>query len=164
MLIKIQNCDQCDFNTASKAMLRVHKRTMHRKTENKKQDIEVDITPSATNDSTNYENKENNVKTAKKYVRKRIHCNQCDKKFNKESKFTTHMKTVHESNKRVECNQCDKHFNNQNAFREHMKTEDQAKDVGLNKEITLNNSSEQIKSNEMTFHYQLRNRGVPEKQ
>ena len=37
----VQQCDQCEYKTASKAMLRMHKRTEHRETENI--DIQTDI-------------------------------------------------------------------------------------------------------------------------
>ena len=92
-----QKCDMCTYTTASKAMLRVHRRTKHRESLKEKQHKE-----DSTGDKESMENSEEKRNCddkslkATKYTKKRIQCEKCDKKFNKESRFKSHMKTVHE--------------------------------------------------------------------
>ena len=117
-----KKCDQCDFSTASKAMLRLHVRTKHRINEKQREDREEVNTLSASKASTSDVSAENNLTNAKTYIKKRIKCDHCDKKFNKQERFKLHMETVHKGSKRDKCDKCDKTFNNKNALREHEKT------------------------------------------
>ena len=79
---KIQQCDQCEYKTASKAMLRMHNRKEHIEQEGEKE-IEVNVVQNMTKEKT------------KKYISKRIKCEICDKKFNKETTYQKHMKSDH---------------------------------------------------------------------
>ena len=76
-------------------------------------------------------------KKTNKYIHKRIKCQQCEKKFNKESTFNTHMKSYHE---------------------------DQGMDVEVNLVNSINNIIETNNLNEMTSQYHLRRPRVPQKQ
>ena len=79
-----QQCDQCEYQTASKAMLRMHKRNKHKVVENETGVI-VDQNM----------RKEDSTEKTKKYVSKRIKCEHCDRRFNKESRYQKHNKTDH---------------------------------------------------------------------
>ena len=74
-------------------MLRVHKRNAH--SETKDAISKVDKDPIDDNDMDGKEKNENDKKKPNKYIRKRIKCNQCDKQFNKESRYQAHKQTVH---------------------------------------------------------------------
>ena len=136
----VNKCDQCDFNTASKAMLRLHKRTIHRGREI------VAKAPIANKDSIEEESEQSKLKTANKapYITKRIKCDQCEKKFNKESRFRLHMKTVH---KGIECDHCEKILITKTEMSEHKRSvhESLALEVVLNREPIMNNPIELIK-------------------
>ena len=70
-------------------MLRLHMRTKHRGTVNQKEVTGGDKIVIENRDEKRKKEKTN------KYIRKRIECQQCEKKFNKESRYIDHMKTVH---------------------------------------------------------------------
>ena len=146
-------------------MLRLHARTNHRITEKQREDSEEENKLSASKDSTSEVSAENNLTSAKTYIKKRIQCDHCDKKFNKQERFKLHMETVHKGSKRDECDNCDKTYNSKNALREHKKTVhvQLATYGGSNKESNTNNSTVSTKSIEVTSQYHLRSR-VPEKQ
>ena len=126
----VQKCEQCEYKTASKAMLRKHKRTEHRETEEIIVVQNNDPLPVVQNSNKNKEN------TKKKYISKRIQCDHCDKKFNKESRFTVHMKTDHIG---LDTN------------------------LRSNKEKLIDSINESHKTKDMTFQYSLRTR-VQQKQ
>ena len=67
-------CDHCEWSTGSKTLLKRHLLNTH----------ETKITETPKENTNN-----------KKYISKRIKCEQCDKKFNKEATFTKHMESVH---------------------------------------------------------------------
>ena len=129
-----QQCDICEYSTASKAMLRVHRRTTHRK--QVEQSLETEKVPITNSDNTENENKEKESKKTSKYIRKRKKCEQCDKQFNKESNLIAHMKSVHVGKDTEE---------------------------GTSN-IIVNNTIELKQVQEMTSHYHLRRPRVTEKQ
>ena len=66
-------CEQYDYSSSSKTLLKRHINTIHVQSKNMLKD------------------KENKSGTSSK----RIHCTYCDKKFNKKETFEKHMKTFH---------------------------------------------------------------------
>ena len=133
---RVQQCDQCEYNTASKAMLRMHRRTKHKEVEHETQK-EVIVGDKVLNE--NIEEKRKKEKTIK-YIRKRIECQQCEKKFNKASRYNEHKKTFHEG---------------------------MAKDVSTSKEDSIKDTTiELINSNDLTpltLPYHLRSSRVTQK-
>ena len=123
----VNKCDKCEFNTASITMLKRHKSTNHK-------EDEIQIVDNRVENLTE-EKKQTNVKT---YISKRIQCDNCDKKFNKESTFKKHMDTAQVGMDPVSMNS--------------------------NKEGLSSNKNNTSESNEMTFQYHLRKNRVPQKQ
>ena len=72
-------CNQCDYNATTRSSLDDHKKSIHEK---QPEVIEVIL-------DTRKEIKK------QKYVSKRIHCDVCDKKFNKKETFETHTRKYH---------------------------------------------------------------------
>ena len=79
------------YKIGSTAMLRVHKRTIHKDIGLvQKENIVEDKIPNANSGEKRKSNKQPN-----KYISKRIKCELCEKKFNKETTYKKHMDTIH---------------------------------------------------------------------
>ena len=84
-------CDKCDYNSGSITLHRrhvkqVHEDKIHPVTDNSS--IRSENTPKFASSTTKRHDK-------KKYVPKRIKCENCEKQFNKKERFKTHMEKVH---------------------------------------------------------------------
>ena len=84
-------CNKCDWSTGSKTLLKKH---MLRDHEDSQETPNLTTTVKETQIAD--ENSEILPKeTKKKYIPKRIKCEKCDKKFNKNARFILHMESVH---------------------------------------------------------------------
>ena len=111
------NCNKCDYTAAQKRDLKTHIQSAHEDI----QDEDITSTQNMINDSRarkdqkgkaskceNCDFKTTSVTILKQHVKrvhlvkttnsKRIYCNKCDKKFNKESTYKAHMKKAHNEN------------------------------------------------------------------
>ena len=97
-------CDQCTFQSESKAALKRHTDSSHESIESNKKEmrnrIACDECGYKTTSTTvlSQHKKLNHVK--KETTRKmtaRIDCEKCNKRFNKESTYKTHMQKVHQT-------------------------------------------------------------------
>ena len=123
------NCDQCDFETSSKTLLKRHQKSDH------EQNLSEHI----------------DKVTVERIIRKRFKCNVCDFASTSNSTMEAHVKTIHKhkcdqcgantdskkclncqdknihvrhqqaKSKRINCNMCNKRFNKQDTYNAHMK-------------------------------------------
>ena len=57
--------------------------------------------------------------TQKKNNSKRINCEQCDKRFNKQETYNNHKHKVHEA--KYQCDKCDQKFKTKPNLKDHIK-------------------------------------------
>ena len=81
-------CDHCEWSTGSKTLLNRHMK-------NHKDQQRPLGTPASDATNENKEDKSPSKENKRKYIQKRIKCEKCEKKFNKESRFKIHMESVH---------------------------------------------------------------------
>ena len=105
------NCDECNFHTTSKEMLKTHKETFHEET-----------------------CKQCDFRTTSKDMLKRhtetVHykCNKCDFQATNTDSLMKHKKSYHEGSrikmgpKRMHCALCEKKFNKVETFKQHQRT------------------------------------------
>ena len=117
-------CDKCDYKSGSKTLMYRHINNIHKEIQNPENKKEsAPVLPSTGKKNTREEatkpteipivleerqnSPENTPKNhpQKKYIHKRLKCEQCDKKFNKKETFKKHMETIHKDRVHVDISQ-----------------------------------------------------------
>ena len=80
-----QKCDNCKWSKTSKTLLRMHMMTNHQNNHRTGESLQ-----SKYRDKSNQGNE-----TSKRYIIKRIQCQNWNKKFNKKETFRRHMAFIH---------------------------------------------------------------------
>ena len=125
--VKEFQCDKCKYKSSSKTLIKNHYSVSHNEDQTKNQNINIEketatkmrkrfscevCTFKTTNTNylkvhmdTTHQKMDNNIKnnTENKVTSKRIHCDICGKKFNKQETFNKHIKNEHNT-ANTQCN------------------------------------------------------------
>ena len=103
--VKTFQCDLCEFKSGSVTLMDRHRESIHKELGNtcnqcehiapSEVDLKVHIESSHDKQKNHRESTLQEKKTKSKYVKTRIQCNECDKKFNKKENFRKHTEKYH---------------------------------------------------------------------